>query len=385
VTNPSDPGNIVDGIVGTNMLAGRNAVIDPDPSLGGGNPGPHLYISDPVTSDRNWASTAASAAWEVDGNWMGNNSVPTTVPSMLNIANVRHVSGGNQEAVLSADTKVWELNVSGSGGQTMSVRVDSGATLTTFAGTNIEQDGAIHLAGGMLDTQFVEIHGGTLSGEGIIVTGSGPIPGQVENRIGTVAPGDGVGTLAIHGRYANGIDGTLEIEIGGTTPGTEYDQLVIDGDAALAGALQVSLVDLGEGLFEPALGDSFEILTMSGNLSGTFEALLLPEAVNWHIDYGAQGVLLLVVSDGDYNGDGVVNVLDYLVWRDTLGSTTKLAADGDGSGIVDDADYHLWKHNLGTSASGAAVASAVPEPSAWLLILVAIWPVWRAQRRRKPH
>ena len=40
VTNPADPGNVVDGIVGTNLLAGRNVVIDPKPSLGGGGVGP---------------------------------------------------------------------------------------------------------------------------------------------------------------------------------------------------------------------------------------------------------------------------------------------------------------------------------------------------------
>lgn len=44
----------------------------------------------------------------------------------------------------------------------------------------------------------------------------------------------------------------------------------------------------------------------------------------------------------DYNSDGVTNAADYSIYRDTLGSTTDLRADGDGSGTIDQADYDLW-------------------------------------------
>lgn len=46
---------------------------------------------------------------------------------------------------------------------------------------------------------------------------------------------------------------------------------------------------------------------------------------------------------GDYNRDGVASTADYTVWRNTLGSTDDLRADGDRSGKVDLADYALWK------------------------------------------
>ena len=39
----------------------------------------------------------------------------------------------------------------------------------------------------------------------------------------------------------------------------------------------------------------------------------------------------------------MVTAADYPVWRDTLGSTADLRADGDSSGTVDQADYDLWK------------------------------------------
>lgn len=79
---------------------------------------------------------------------------------------------------------------------------------------------------------------------------------------------------------------------------------------------------------------------------------------------------------GDYNGDGIVDAADYTVWRDTLDSTTNLAADGDGNGIVDQNDYDVWQTNFGNQAgpgggpSGSSTAS-VPEPPSLLLLLMA--------------
>ena len=43
----------------------------------------------------------------------------------------------------------------------------------------------------------------------------------------------------------------------------------------------------------------------------------------------------LTIPVGDYNGDGKVDAADYTVWRDTLGSTTDLRADGNGNGSID--------------------------------------------------
>ena len=56
------------------------------------------------------------------------------------------------------------------------------------------------------------------------------------------------------------------------------------------------------------------------------------------------------VQLGDYNGDGNVDAADYTVWRNSLGSTINLAADGDGSGTIDAGDYDLWKSRFGETA-----------------------------------
>jgi hypothetical protein len=78
---------------------------------------------------------------------------------------------------------------------------------------------------------------------------------------------------------------------------------------------------------------------------------------------------------GDYNGNGIVDAGDYTIWRDTLGSTTDLRANGDNTGgsanKVDAADYAFWKSRFGnTSGSGSEgfSGSNVPEPATWLLL-----------------
>ncbi|QDT70331.1 hypothetical protein MalM25_32780 [Planctomycetes bacterium MalM25] len=63
-------------------------------------------------------------------------------------------------------------------------------------------------------------------------------------------------------------------------------------------------------------------------------------------------------QNADYTGDGRVDAADYTVWRDSLGSTSNLAADGDNSGEVDQADYDLWAAHYGQESSGPEIANA---------------------------
>ena len=92
---------------------------------------------------------------------------------------------------------------------------------------------------------------------------------------------------------------------------------------------------------------------------------------------------------GDYNGDGTVDAADYTVWRDTLGSTTDLRANGNNSGasagIIDQADYDYWERNFGrTIGSGASDigGGAVPEPSTLSLIVVGCMVSLLARHRK---
>ncbi len=58
---------------------------------------------------------------------------------------------------------------------------------------------------------------------------------------------------------------------------------------------------------------------------------------------------------GDYNQNTVVDAADYIVWRDTLNSTTDLRADGDDSGTIDQPDYAYWRSRFGNVVRGGEI------------------------------
>lgn len=78
---------------------------------------------------------------------------------------------------------------------------------------------------------------------------------------------------------------------------------------------------------------------------------------------------------GDYNGDSVVTMLDYLSWRSSFGSgangsigdyvgwrdafdrSSIIAGDIDYNGVVDSLDYDLWKANFGSTSGVGADAN----------------------------
>lgn len=86
---------------------------------------------------------------------------------------------------------------------------------------------------------------------------------------------------------------------------------------------------------------------------------------------------------GDYNGDNLVNALDYTIWRDNLDTSAVLPND-ETPGSVDAADYDVWKAHFGQSLSGAGGrgSAAVPEPAPILLLFAAVTAI-RVNRRRQ--
>jgi hypothetical protein len=155
----------------------------------------------------------------------------------------------------------------------------------------------------------------------------------------------------------------LFIELGGPTPGSQYDQVHVTGQLSLGGALKIDLIDLGGGLFTPAAGNSFDILDW-GSLVGTFSSLQLPAldgTLAWNTSQlYTSGVLSVVFAGlpGDYNHNGIVDAADYTLWRDGLGTT------------YTQADYNIWKANFGAHAgSGSGATATVPEPATlWMLL-----------------
>jgi hypothetical protein len=79
---------------------------------------------------------------------------------------------------------------------------------------------------------------------------------------------------------------------------------------------------------------------------------------------GEVTVTIAVGLQGDYDGSGVVDQLDYVVWRAGFGSTTNLRADGNGDGRVDIVDYVVWRIAFTAAQAAAAVIDSTAESAA---------------------
>ena len=78
------------------------------------------------------------------------------------------------------------------------------------------------------------------------------------------------------------------------------------------------------------------------------------------IDIGAYEVQTAAPAlPGDYNLDGIVDAVDYTVWRDTLGQSVPAfsGADGNGDAQITEADYQVWRSNFGATLPSPPVVS----------------------------
>ncbi len=150
------------------------------------------------------------------------------------------------------------------------INVSNSETIRAVAGTLVvggitQSSGVLELAGGgIFSTGPISLNGGELVGDGTIT-------GNVSNSGGTVfvGPKGAAGTLNITGNYSQGSTGSLSVDLGGTTPGTQHDRLNVSGNTALDGSLEHELL----GTFVVRVGDTFNVLS-SGTLGGTFTSTI---------------------------------------------------------------------------------------------------------------
>ena len=121
-------------------------------------------------------------------------------------------------------------------------------------------------------------------------------------------------------------------------------------------------IPLGEFELTPGLSDLDFHLGFQGNWPGSASALI-------YIDRIALRDTVFDKADGDFNGDGIVDAADFTVWRDTFGSSIDLRADADRDGLIGQSDYFIWQDNFGAVAG--STARTVPEPSSFILVLIA--------------
>ncbi len=140
--------------------------------------------------------------------------------------------------------------------------LDARYGITSQSGT-IEVNGTVSS-----EYQAMSVNNGTMAGTGTFNSSR-----QTQAYINrNIDPGSGstTGTMTIDSpaRFTN--DGRLSLDINGSAPGTQHDQLVITGDIELGGTLNVTL-----GSSFAQVGDSFTIIDNQGTnpISGTFSGL----------------------------------------------------------------------------------------------------------------
>jgi hypothetical protein len=208
------------------------------------------------------------------------------------------------QIVLGSSTAVagsgGAFNANGLGSGAITTTYDFGSDALTLAGGT-----ATFASGGVLKSGPLTLTGGTLQDDGAIspssttltggtLDGTGTVAGPVTNTSGTVSPGDAgaPGILTLSGTYSQG-GGTLAILISGTTPGSGFGQLVVQGSASstpLAGSLSVS----DGGGFIPEPGNTFEVLSAPSAPPQGLLTLTGPGAGSYYVQVNPHDVTLAV-------------------------------------------------------------------------------------------
>ncbi len=179
---------------------------------------------------------------------------------------------------------------------------------------------------------------GALGGTGTF-TGTGTV-----NIEGDLSPGSEPASVTFGGDVIFGALSNLEIQIGGTAPGTQHDRIVMDQVAILDGTLNVALVNG----FVPQPGATFEIIR-ADQVAGTFSNVTFPAAptLPWGIEYGSDSVRAFVAVPADLDVDNDVDSNDLALLsscrtRDKVphnGTPLCQTADLDDDGDVDPNDF----------------------------------------------
>lgn len=252
------------------------------------------------------------------------------------------------------------LRKSGGTGSTVfqvGIVVTNAGTVEALSGTIRFSDRFIQTAGETI------LNGGDLKFDrrsallGGVLRGSGAVLGPLTNAA-TVSPGASAGALHIlrnpfvlPGDYTQTAAGALHIELGGPTATNQYDVLNVEDEAALAGALNVSLING----FSPARGNSFTILTC-GSRNGEFDSFNPPQPnrYTWGLAYTDNAVTLFVSNSAPVLPVQTNRTIPEL----TTLTVTNTATDADLP--ADTLTYQLLNPPAGAAISSAGVITWTP-------------------------
>ena len=214
------------------------------------------------------------------------------------------------------------------------------SAVNVYSSPTLVNEGTLELTGSLVAASGVTAPSNITVASGATLAGSGTATGTLAVA-GSVAPGTtGVGALGVG---ATTLSGTYACDLAGATA----DSLAITGNLNLTGAtLTVTEVT-------PATAPSYVIATYTGSLTGTFATV----PAGYLVDTATTGQIKLVKSGGGYSdwadswtgpalsdktpggdpdGDGISNVMEYVIGGDPrVSSTSYLPGEAiDGTDLV---------------------------------------------------
>ena len=173
----------------------------------------------------------------------------------------------------------------------------------------------------------------------------------------TLSPGVSIESLDVGSLYL-GPTFNLDFEFD-TITGVDTSDLInvtATNGLTITGAGTLNITNAGT-----MTGGVYKLIDYNGTLNGSLSNITLgttPAGFTYSLVNNTPNtsIDLIVTMAGDFNGDGIVDAGDYVVWRKGFGT------------IYTQADFDTWRAHFGEAAPTAASSAAVPEPATWLLL-----------------
>ncbi len=291
--------------------------------------------------------TGQGSRWDVGGDF--------SLSTNLGFGTLNVNSGGT----LNIDGNLSLATNSGNGG---TLNIDSGGTVKAGGTLTIGSYGQVNLGvGATLDVQAVSFQSGGQFRWNSGTLHVGTFSGNLVNQGGTLAPGHSAGTTAVAGNYTQQAGAALEIEIGGTGQGTQFDFVNVTGNALLAGELRLTLIDG----FIPDPAQTFAVFaanTLAGVFTNVDNGRRLATSDgggSFLVHYGPGSTIdptQIVLSDfvrvvpSDFDQDGDVDLTDFQAFQGCFNGPNRpyaqpncAASDFDADNDVDLSDFQVFQ------------------------------------------
>ncbi len=315
---PITNGGLTKNGAGTLRLSGVNTFTGP------------VTVNAGVLRSNNAAGFSNSSTIAVNsGGTLDMNGITDTVASLSGTGgNVIQGSAGLTLSAANGST-TYAGTITGTGAFTK-----SGVSVQILSGTN--SLGAVAVNGGALLFNGNSSTGAVAVASTATLGGTGSVTGAVTvNSGGHLAPGASIESLGV-GALALNAGSMLDIEVGAPSLS---DQINVSGLLTLNGG-SVNLINLG-------LDAGTYTLITYGSRSGSVANLGSPTGgpsnFNYKLIDTGSAINLSVTIPGDFNLDGLVDSVDYVVWRTGMGTT------------YTQTDYTVWRTNFGRRRAAGAV------------------------------